>query len=138
MNKTQNEIEAEHIEAEHIEAEHIEAEPFIMMDDCCMKSTIKKFVKFLKHKPLTNDQALMIYVYHFLFSITLNLSIIQYRFVSRWLEWANPGLLSSLMITHIAIFVNILILIEMIENIKEMIHTVSCKCDYRQHPELDS
>lgn len=124
---------------QNIETEtEIEEDQFIMLDDCCMKPTVKKFVKFLNRKPLTDNEALMICIYHFVFSITLNLSIIQYRFVSRWLEWSNPGLLSSLMITHIAIFANILILIEIIQNIKDMIHTLSCKCDYRQHPELDS
>lgn len=108
----------------------------IVIADCCLKQEIKKFTDFLVRKPLTDREVLLLAVYQFVMNIMVDIALLQFKVAYSLFAWLLEGVLSNNVIFHMAIFLNFLILIQMIENIKEFIHTLRCKCDYREHPEL--
>jgi len=111
-------------------------EDHIVIADCCMKQEIKKFTDFLVRKPLTDREVLLLAVYQFAMNIVIDIALLQFQVAYRLFAWLLYGIVSNNIIFHLALFMNILILIQIIESIKEFIHTLRCKCDYREHPEL--
>ena len=101
-----------------------------------MKQEIKKFTDFLVRKPLTDREVLLLAIYQIATNILIDIALLQFKVAYSLFAWLLEGVLSNNVIFHMAIFLNFLILIQMIENIKEFIHTLRCKCDYREHPEL--
>jgi hypothetical protein len=112
------------------------AEQHIMMNNCCPKETVKKVAKYFTNKTMTDIEAILIVAYATTISVSTCAAIIQFKFVARFLTWIFTGFLSHTMIIMIAVFVNIIIILQMIDCIKEMLHAIWCKCEYKQLPEL--
>jgi hypothetical protein len=108
----------------------------IVIADCCMKQEIKKFSDFLVQKPMTDREVLVLAIYQLATNILIDLALIQFKVAYRLFVWLLYGVFSNNVIFHLAIFLNFLILIQIVENIKEFVHTMRCQCDYREHPEL--
>lgn len=111
-------------------------EDHIVIADCCMKQEIKKFSDFLVQKPLTDREVFLLAIYQFAINILMDIVIIHFHLIYRGLLWLLDRLVSNNIILMVALFLNSLVLIQMIETIKEFIHTLRCRCDYREHPEL--
>jgi hypothetical protein len=111
-------------------------EQYIMMDECCMKKTMKDLVKTVINKSLTDVEALLLCVYQMTLLTTICLGIIQFQIVARCLVWILVGVIPNHIIIMTTIFINIMFLIQIIENIRELVVAFLCKCDHRQHPEL--
>lgn len=101
-----------------------------------MKQEIKKFSNFLVRKSLTDREVLLLAIYQIAMNILIDVALLQFKVAYRLFAWLLYDVVSNNIILHMAIFLNFLILIQIIENIKEFIHTLRCKCDYREHPEL--
>jgi hypothetical protein len=114
-----------------------EDDSFIMMEECCLKNTIQRYVKHVICKPLTEAEARMLCIYEFTLSTTTYIAIIQFQVVGHLLTCVSVNICSIHLIRMAALFINIMFIIHIIENFKELIRAVLCKCDYRQHPELD-
>ena len=114
-----------------------DSEQYIMIDDCCIKQTVKKNAIWLMHKPVTDVEALLLCIYYFLFTMLICGSIMQYRVAAQLSEWSVGESVSPKVLIHINLFVNVTIIVQMIENTKELVCAFVCKCDYRQHPELE-
>ena len=109
---------------------------YIMLDDCCLKQTIQKFTKSLISKQLTEPEARKICIYDFIISSTTYVVIIQFKMVKGVMTCVCADIFSIHFIRLMALFINIMLIIRMVENFKEFIKALQCKCDYRQHPEL--
>ena len=103
-----------------------------------MKQTVKTLAKRLIHKPLTDREAGVLCLYHFLISLTLWLGLIQLQMVARGLNWLFADILSTNAFRMLVVFINIMLTIEMIEIIIDITRALFCKCDYRTHPELEN
>jgi hypothetical protein len=106
--------------------------------ECCMKQTVKTLAKRLINKPLTDREAGVLCLYHFLISLTLWLGLIQLQMVARGLNWLFADILSTNAFRMLVVFINIMLTIEMIEIIIDITRALFCKCDYRTHPELEN
>jgi len=111
-------------------------EQYIMMDECCMKKTMKDLVKTVLNKSLTDVEALLLCMYQMTLLTTICLGIIQSQIVAGCLTWAAAGLISNHIIIMTTLFIHIMFVIQIIENMKEVVVAVLCECDHRQHPEL--
>lgn len=109
---------------------------YIVIADCCMKQEIKKFSNFLVRKPLTDREVLLLAIYQIAMNIFVDVVLLQFKVAYHIFAWLLCDVVSNNIIFHMAIFLNLLILIKIVESIKEFIHTLRCKCDYREHPEL--
>jgi hypothetical protein len=114
-----------------------DSEQYIMIDDCCLKQTVKKGANFLIRRPLTDLEALLLCIYYFIFTMMICVFIIKYRLTALWFEWTVGDCISPTLVLHLNIFVNITVVVQMVENTKDLVYTFMCKCDYRQHPELE-
>jgi hypothetical protein len=134
----------------------------IMLDDCCIKKSMKDIANTVLSKPLTDIQAIFLCLYQVAISTTLIVGIIRYQMAARCLCWAVTNLcptnlcparlcpaildatsfdaeilVTAHLITIIALVINTMIVMQFIDNIKDLVFAMSCKCDHRQHPELE-
>ncbi len=144
----------------------------IMMDDCCIKKSMKDIVNSVLSKPLTDIQAIVLCLYQVAISTAVIVGIIRYQIAARCLCWAveslcpanicparlYPAILAPAslgpaslgsgrfdaeilvpahFITIIAMVINTMIVMQFIDNVKDFVFALFCKCDYRQHPELE-
>lgn len=139
----------------------------IMLDDCCIKKSMKDIVNTVLSKPLTDIQAIVLCLYQVAISTAVIVGIIRYQMAARCLCWAVESLcpenlcparlypailapaslgsarfdheilVSAHFITIIAMVINTMIVMQFIDNIKDFVYALFCKCDYRQHPELE-
>ena len=98
--------------------------------NCCMKQTVKKYIKLLINKRLTNIEVLLICLYQFVITMIVCMGIIQFHIVARCLTWMFQCLLEDDSIMLIALFINIIIIIQFIGEIYTLIIAFLCKCDY--------
>ena len=105
----------------------------IVIADCCFKQRVKKFSGFLGQKPLTEHEALLVCVYQFAMNVLVDMALIRFKVAYHGLLWLLENVVSNNIIFHMALFLNSLILIQLFESIKEFIHTVRCKCEYRDY-----
>jgi hypothetical protein len=115
---------------------HTPDEQFIMMDNCCMKKEMKDLVKPFTNKSSTDIELLLLCVYQFTLLTTMCMAMIEFQIVARCLVWIFASLVSSHLIIMTTLFINIMIMIQVIENTIKIVEAFICKCDYRQHPEL--
>lgn len=104
----------------------------IVIADCCMKQQVKKFLDFLAQKPLTENELRLLCVYQFVMHLFIDFNIMYFQLAYRGADWLLADLVSRHFIIVTAIFVDTLLLIQMIENTKDIIHAWRCKCDQTQ------
>jgi hypothetical protein len=114
-----------------------EENEYIMVDNCCMKQNIKDFIKSLINKPLTELEATILCIYQIIFTATISIALIQFKIAAKSITLILSDFIPTYMITLIALFINTMIIIQMICQVKEFISALFCKCDYRMHPELE-
>ena len=105
----------------------------IFIADCCLKQEVKKFSDFLAQKPLTDREVLLICVYQFTMTILIDIALIRFQMTYLGLFWLLENIISNKFILLGALFLNSLILIQLVEVIMEFIHTLRCKCEYRYY-----
>ena len=110
---------------------------YIMMDDCCMKKTIKDLAKTWANNHLTEREVMQICIYQFAVTAAFYFAIIDYQLATRCLTWAFLEFITMKFIIMLSLFINIMLFIQMIENLKKVVGALACKCDYREHPELE-
>ncbi len=110
----------------------------IVIADCCMKREIKKISDFLRRKPLTDREVLVLSIYQIAMNILFNVALIQFQVAYRLFAWLLYDDVSNNIISQMAIFINFLFLIQIVESIKDFIHTLRCKCDCISHLEAVS
>ena len=114
-----------------------EDDSYIFMEECCLKNTIQKYVKHVKCKPFTEPETRMLCIYEFALSTTGYVAILQFQVVGNIITSVCVDICSIHFIRMAALFVNIMFIIHIIANFIELIRAMLCKCDYRQHPELN-
>jgi hypothetical protein len=117
--------------------EDIEVNEYVLMENCCLKKRIKDVVQKVVIKQLTDGEAFLLCIYHYMVSTAICYVIIHLNMARRFLEWTLVWLLSKNMITMAALFINCLVVIQMVENTKNLVRDLLCPCDYRSHPEIE-
>jgi hypothetical protein len=116
---------------------HTPYEQFIMMDNCCMKKEMKALIRPFTNKPFTDIQLMLLCIYQMILLTTMCMAIVQFQIVARCLVWIFAGgIIPNHIIIMTILFINIMIMIQVIENTIKVVEAFICKCDYRQHPEL--
>lgn len=105
----------------------------ILPSDCCMKQQIQKMIRPLTSHTLTETELKCIAIWELLLSITFCFCIIQFELVASFLENVMKDTQQQIMV---ALFLNTLIFVQMVDTIKEVWQALVCECDYRRHPEL--
>ena len=109
----------------------------IMMGDCCMKKTVKDLAKTWVNHDLTEREVMLACIYQFAITSVLYFSIIEYQIVTRCLSWAFIEFITMKFIIMLSLFINTMLVLHSIENLKIVATALICKCDYREHPELE-
>jgi hypothetical protein len=105
----------------------------IFIADCCLKQQIKNFSDLLGRKRLTDREALLLCAYQIAMNIMIDIAIIRFKLTYLGLFWLLENIFSNKLILLGALFLNSLIIIQVVECIKEFIHTLRCKCEYRYY-----
>jgi len=105
----------------------------IFIADCCLKQEVKKISDFLAQKPLTDREALLLCAYQIAMNIMIDIAIIRFNLTYLGLFWLLENIFPNKFILLGGLFLNSLILIQLVEVIMEFIHTLRCKCDNRYY-----
>jgi hypothetical protein len=124
------EEDEEEIIMEYVENEEIKhlVERSIL-DDCCMKTTLTKYVKNLIYTPLTYIETIFLCVYQFILMLMIWTMTIKYNIVERFLKWTLMNILSENIIGVISMVINSMIVIQIFEDIWQVIFAFLCKCE---------
>ena len=92
---------------------------------------MKKLIKHLLQYSFTDTEALLLCIYQLAVFIVMCMAIIKFQIVTYYFEWMFDGLISNntIIMANINVFINILFLIQIIENIKEVVVAFLCNCD---------
>jgi hypothetical protein len=111
-------------------------EDYIMMDDCCMKKTVKDLTKTWVDNSLTDREVVLVCIYQGAITSALCFAIIEYQIAARCLSWAFIEFITMKFIIMLSLFINTMIVLQTIQNLQMVAYALACKCDYREHPEL--
>jgi len=114
-----------------------DTDEYIMNETCCMKQSIRNFIRKLIRKSLTDIEVTLLCSYQFMIMAIVGFALIRFQLAARCFVLFLTDLVPSYMITMLAVFINTMILLQLICYLKEFIVAFFCKCDYRMHPELD-
>ena len=100
--------------------------------ECCMKNDIKTLVNLLLNKKLSDTEVTLLCIYHFLMNMTICCALIQFKVVDYCVVWFFSGFLTNHFVITLTLFLKTMLLVKLIENIKEIVFKLKCKCDCRQ------
>jgi hypothetical protein len=109
----------------------------VVIADCCLKQQIKKISELFAQKKLSYGEIRMLCVCQIFANILVMMAIIQFQLTYRLLDWVLANIVSDdyHIISSASVFMNMMFLIQLIENIKEIVRALRCNCDYRSHIE---
>ena len=96
--------------------------------DCCLKETVKNYVKIIAGKSLTNAEALLICLYQFAIVLVVITLMIQFHCIAYCLAWVSMGFISDSLIFAIALFMNTMFMIQLFCEIFTIVKAFLCKC----------
>jgi hypothetical protein len=126
----ENEDEEEEYITEYIENEEIKhLVDRNMLPDCCMKTTLTKYINYLVYIPLTYIETLVLCVYQFILMLTLLAIITKYNIVEGILTRVLVDIISETFIGLCSMVINAMIIMKLFEDIWQVIFAFLCKCD---------
>jgi hypothetical protein len=112
------------IEQEH----HMDDEDRCELPDCCKKKTIRDFIYNICNIKLIRKEVLMLCIGQFTINIVFCFCAISYQCASQLLTWAFADNVEKKYITLMALFINSMIILLILDEIGKFIKILACRC----------
>ena len=98
----------------------------LIIQDCCMKKIVRTTMYNLFNKTLTSKECILICLYYYIFMFSFIYIIVSCNIVYMWFSYyLNLYYVSKI----ISIVINILIIIKVVEELKEFEYILFCSCE---------
>ena len=103
----------------------------IEIERCCMKDAVKSIVRAGLNKKITEKEAIILCVYYMFFMMSIYTVIIAYNMIG--VHWILEGIISEDAIHMIELFINMLVVMHSVEEMKDVYNAIRCKCEFRKN-----
>jgi hypothetical protein len=96
---------------------------------CCLKQTIKNYIREKNKKKVSYVAALLLYIYQMLVEVIVCCTVVYLNIVERSLLWGFAGVLGATIIQFVARVINGMLIIQMVQEVGVMVIALLCDCE---------